>query len=88
MNEINWAFLIGGGVLGFAAWYACNSVAIMRRAAACLIRRAAAVEAAEIARKRAGDAAYILACEYLAIEVTPCTTPTSAVPPGAATDEI
>lgn len=88
MNEINWAVLVGGGVVGFSAWYACNSVAAMRRAAACLIRRAAAVEAAEAARKRAGDAAYVLACMYLEIEVTPCTTPTSAVPPGAATDEI
>lgn len=88
MNEINWAFLLGAGVLGFAAWYACNSVPTMRRAAACIIRRAAAVEAAEIARKRAGDAAYILACAYLEIEVASCATKTSVVHPGAATDEI
>lgn len=87
MNEVNWAALIGGGVVGFTVWYFWLSVADIRRLAAHLIKWAAAVEAAEREWRKAGDAAYILACQYLEIEVTPCTTPTSAVLPGAATDE-
>lgn len=88
MSDSNMAALLGGVVLGIALYWFRTTPRMMRRAAACLIRRAAAVEAAEIARKRAGDAAYVLACEYLELEVEQCKATTSVVPPGAATDEI
>lgn len=87
MNETNWAVLIGGGVAGFAVWYACNSVKDLRRAAAYLIKRAAAVEAAEREGRKAGENAYREACEYLNVKVKPCAATASPAPAGPQTTD-